>query len=82
MKTQDVLLLGIGIGIGYLAFKKYQQNKPKKDTTTPPTQASMQKSCEEQWTEKSATMKISGDALATAKVNFLLTCSPVLIATV
>jgi hypothetical protein len=34
MKTQDLLLLGIGVGIGYLAFKRYQQNKPKQDTQT------------------------------------------------
>lgn len=81
MKTQDLLLLGIGVGIGYLAFKKYQQNKPKPETT-PTTQATIQKTCEEQWTEKASTMKISGDALATAKANFMLSCSPVLTATV
>lgn len=31
MKTKDVLLLGIGVGLGYLALKKYQQNKPKSE---------------------------------------------------
>jgi uncharacterized protein HemX len=80
MKASNLLLLGIGVGLGYYGFKRYQQNKPKQEVK--PTQASVQKSCEEQWNEKASTMKLSADALATAKVNFLLTCSPVLTATI
>jgi uncharacterized membrane protein YebE (DUF533 family) len=88
MKTQDLLLLGIGVGIGYLAFKRYQQNKPKADdtqhpigvgtTTAPKTQAQ----CEAEWNEKSKTMKLSESALSTAKVNFMITCTPVITATI
>jgi leucyl aminopeptidase len=81
MKTSDLLLLAIGVGLGYYGFKKYQQNKSKK-VVTPKTTESVEKTCEEQWNEKSKTMKISAEALNTAKVNFLLSCSPELIATV
>jgi len=88
MKTQDLLLLGIGVGIGYLAFKRYQQNKPKADDTQHPlgvgtaiTQKT-QAQCEAEWNEKSKTMKLSESALSTAKVNFMISCSPTLIATV
>jgi uncharacterized membrane protein YebE (DUF533 family) len=80
MKTSDLLLLAVGAGLGYLAFKKYQQNKAKKDNTQP--QVTTQQTCEEKWTEKAKTMKLSSDALATAKANFMLSCSPVLTATV
>jgi hypothetical protein len=88
MKTQDLLLLGIGVGIGYLAFKRYQQNKPKPDTTQYPlgvetdAKQKTQAECETEWNEKSKTMKLSESALSTAKVNFMLTCTPTLIATV
>ena len=27
MKTKNVLLLGIGVALGYLSYKKYMQNK-------------------------------------------------------
>jgi uncharacterized membrane protein YebE (DUF533 family) len=82
MKTQDLLLLGIGVGLGYLAFKKYQQNKPKSDTQTIVTPTNLQADCEAKWNEKAKTMRLSSDALATAKANFMLSCSPVLTATV
>ena len=88
MKTSDLLLLAVGAGLGYLAFKKYQQNKAKKDNTIHAlgvahsiTQQT-QDECESKWTEKAKTMKLSSDALAIAKANFMLSCSPVLTATV
>jgi uncharacterized membrane protein YebE (DUF533 family) len=88
MKTQDLLLLGIGVGIGYLAFKRYQQNKPKPDNTQHPLEVGTanapktQAQCEAEWNEKASTMKISQSALATAKANFMLTCTPVITATI
>lgn len=74
MKTSDLLLLGIGVGLGYYGFKRYQQNKPKQGVA-------QTKNCEEQWNEKASTMKLSADALATAKANFLSSCSPTAITT-
>ena len=81
MKTQDLLLLAIGVGVGYYGFKRYQQTKPKVATPAPAPE-SVQKTCEEQWTEKAKTLKLTGDALATAKTNFIISCSPVMTATI
>ena len=47
-------------------------------TFAPKTQAQ----CEAEWNEKASTMRISQSALATAKANFMLSCTPTLIATV
>ena len=76
MKTQDLLLLGVGVGLGYLAFKKYQQNKAKADIHTTEVTPSKQAECEAKWNEKAKTMRLTQDALATAKAEFMLYCSP------
>ena len=83
MKTQDILLLAVGVGIGYLAVKKYQQNKPKSYLQAlPPARGNTQAECEAKWIEKSSTMRFAQGAMDKAKVDFMLACSPVLTATI
>lgn len=86
MKTQDILLLAVGVGIGYLAVKKYQQNKPKSDLQALPpataTSGNTQAECEAKWIEKSSTMRFAQGAMNKAKVDFMLSCSPILTATI
>ena len=81
-------MLGIGVGIGYLAFKRYQQNKPKQDTTQNPlgvgttTAPKTQAQCEAEWNEKASTMRFAQGTMEKAKANFMLTCAPVITATI
>lgn len=81
MKTKNLLLLGIGVALGYLAFKKYQQNKLKTESQ-PSSISKTQSQCESEWNEKAKTMKLTQGAMQTAKANFMLSCSPVMIATI
>jgi prevent-host-death family protein len=57
-------------------FKKYQQNKAKADIHTTEVTPSKQAECEAKWNEKAKTMRLTQDALATAKAEFMLYCSP------
>ena len=82
MKAKNLLLLALGGAVAYYGYKMYQKNKAKSNVATMPSQATMQKTCEEQWTEKAKTLRVTGDALATAKANIMLSCSPVLTATI
>jgi hypothetical protein len=79
MKTQDILLLAVGVGIGYLAVKKYQQNKPKSDLqalpTAPVNSGNIQAECELKWLEKSSMMRFAEGAIDKAKADFMLSCT-------
>ncbi len=81
MKTQNLLLLGIGVGLGYSLFKKHQQNKPKTETQ-PSNVATTQAECEAKWNEMAKTMRFTQGTMETAKANFMLSCAPVLTATI
>lgn len=81
MKTKDLLLLLAGVGLGYLAFKRYKQNKPKTETQ-PLNVATTQAECEAKWNEMAKTMRFTQGTMETAKANFMLSCAPVLTATI
>jgi len=79
MKTQDILLLGIGAGIAYLGFKTYTKKKAEKQAEITATDLADKlkaktTDCEAQWALKSSTMKLAQGALESAKANFMATC--------
>jgi len=124
MKTKDLLLLLAGVGLGYLAYKRYQQTKPKTEMQTTEvdcetkwkekaksmefssTEAEQksksafintclaqsqyplgialtkQAECEAKWNEMAKTMRFTQGTMETAKANFMLSCTPVLTATI
>ena len=82
MKTSDLILLTLGAGLGYLVYKKYKKNKAELSNKNINPVLTKQAECEAKWNEKSKTMRLTQEALANAKTEFMLSCSPVLIATV
>lgn len=75
MKTQDLLLLGIGVGIGYLAVKSYGKKRMEKQAEDIATQlAAKTKDCEAKWVTTSSTMKFAQGTIDAAKTNFMASC--------
>ena len=75
MKTQDLLLLGIGVGIGYLALKSYGKKRAEKQAEVLATElAAKTKDCEAKWVVASSTMKFAQGTIDAAKTNFMANC--------
>jgi hypothetical protein len=79
MKTKDLILLAVGVGIGYLSIKTYGRKKAEtqakdmaKDMAD--TLAKKTSECQDKWDKQASTMRFAQGAIEGARANFIAGC--------